>query len=150
MCDVHACMHDFEAALIKTIGMWFRCKHQIGCFFHWKQALRGKMVDMKFNSEVIKETLPMFDFLTVVKKGHIRKGVECIQENANKVIKLKKDDRILFGTYLDEYFIPFWLQQRMKDMYNYNDSEDWKKDMWKMKVMNRCNLHYSFTYHDDS
>ncbi len=54
-------VHDFEAALIKTIGRWFRCKHHIGYFFHWKQALHGKMVDMKFNSEVIKETLPMFD-----------------------------------------------------------------------------------------
>ncbi len=113
-----------EAALIKTIVRWFRCKHHIGCFFHWKQAFCGKMVDMKFNSEVIKDTLAIFDFLTVVEKGHIRKGVEYIRENANKSVKLKKDDRILFDRYLDEYFIPFWLQQRMKDMYNYNDSED--------------------------
>ncbi len=87
------------------------------------------MVDMKFTSEVIKETLPMFDFSTMVEKGDIRKVVEYIRESANKGVKLKKDDRILFDRYLDEYFIPFWLQQRMKDMYNYNDSEDWKKDM---------------------
>ena len=118
--DVHACIHDFEAALIKTIGRWFRCKHHIGCFFYWKQALHGKMVHMKFNSEVIKETLPMFVFLTVVEKGDIRKGVEYIR---------LKDDMILFDRYLEEYFIPFWLQQRMKDMYNYNYNEDWKKDM---------------------
>ena len=84
---------------------------------------------MKFNSEVIKETLSMFDFITVVEKGHIRKGIEYIRENAIKGVKLKKDDRIMFDRYLDEYFIPFWLQQRMKDMYNYNDNEDWKKDM---------------------
>ena len=88
--DVHVCMHDFEAALIKLIGRWFRCKHHIGCFFHWKQALCGKMVDMKFEDDVIKETLPMFDFLTVVEKGHIQKGVEYIRECANKCGLLKK------------------------------------------------------------
>ena len=84
---------------------------------------------MKFDSNVIKEILPMFDFLTVVEKGHIRKGVEYIRDCASKCGVLKKSDRILFDQYIDEYFIPFWLQQRMKDMYNYNDSEDWKKDM---------------------
>ena len=82
--DVHACMHDFEAALIKTIGRWFRCKHHIGCFFHWKQALRRKMADTKFDNDFIKEILPMFDFVTVVEKGDIRKGVEFIRENVNK------------------------------------------------------------------
>ena len=45
-------------------------------FFPWKQALHGKMVDMKFDSDIIKEVLPMFDFLTVVEKGHIQKGAE--------------------------------------------------------------------------
>ena len=127
--DVHTCMHDFEVALIKLVDRWFKCKHHIGCFFHWKQALRGKMVDMKFDSNVIKEILPMFDFLTVVEKGHIHKGVEYIRDCASKCGLLKKSDRILLDQYIDEYFIPFWLQQRMKDMYNYNDSEDWKKDM---------------------
>ena len=88
--DVHACMHDFEAALIKSIGRWFKCKHHIGCFFHWKQALQGKMVDMKFESNIIKETLPMFDFLTVVEKRNIRKGVEYIRECVNNVVYSKK------------------------------------------------------------
>ena len=27
--DVHACMHDFEAALIRLVGRWFKCKHHI-------------------------------------------------------------------------------------------------------------------------
>ena len=62
-------------------------------FFHWKQALHGKMVDMKFEHNVIKETLPVFDFLTVVEKGHIQKGVEYIRECANKCGLLKKADR---------------------------------------------------------
>ncbi len=110
------CMHNFEAALIKSIGRWFRCKHHIGCFFHWKQALHGKTVDMKFEDNVIKETLPMFDFLTVVEKGHIQKGVEYIRESANKCGLLKKADRILVDRYIDEYFILFWLKQGMKDM----------------------------------
>ena len=84
---------------------------------------------MKFESNIIKETLPMFDFLTVVEKRNIRKGVEYIRECAKKCGLLKKADRILFDRYLDEYFIPFWLQQRMQDMYDYNDRADWKKDI---------------------
>ena len=84
---------------------------------------------MKFDNDVIKEILPMFDFLTVIDKGDIRKGVEFIRENVTKGVKLKKDDRIMFERYLDDYFIPFWLQQRMKNMYNYNDNEGWKTDM---------------------
>ncbi len=84
---------------------------------------------MKFDNDIIKEILPMFDVLTVIDKGDIRKGVEFIRENVNKGVKLKKDDRIMFERYLDDYFIPFWLQQRMKDMYNYNDTEDRKTDM---------------------
>ena len=83
---------------------------------------------MKFDNDVIKEILLMFDFLTVVEKGDIRKGVEFIRENVNMGVKLTKDDRIMFERYLDDYFIPFWLQQRMK-VYNYNDTEDWKTDM---------------------
>ena len=82
---------------------------------------------MKFDNDIIKEILPMFDVLTVIDKGDIRKGVEFIRKNVTKGVKLKKDNRIMFERYLDDYIIPFWLQQRMKDMYNYNDSEDWKR-----------------------
>ena len=84
---------------------------------------------MKFDNDIIKEILPMYDFLTVIDKGDIREGVEFIRDNVTKGVKLKKDDRIMFERYLDDYFIPFWLQQRMKNMYNYNDNEDWKTDM---------------------
>ena len=84
---------------------------------------------MKFDNDIIKEILPMYDFLTVIDKGDIREGVEFIRDNVTKGVKLKKDDRIMFARYLDDYFIPLWLQQRMKDMYNFNDDEDWKTDM---------------------
>ncbi len=71
----------------------------------------------------------MLDFSTVIDMGNIRKGVGFIRDNVTKGVKLQKDDRIMFERYLDDYFIPFWLQKRMKDMQNYNDNEDWKTDM---------------------
>ena len=69
-----------------------------------------------------KESFQCFNFLTVIEKGDIRKGDEFMRENVNKGVKLKKDDRIMFERYLDDYFIPFWLQQRMKNMYTYTDN----------------------------
>ena len=47
---------------------------------------------MKFDNDIIKEILPMFDVLTVIDKVDIRKGVEFIRENVTKGVKLKKDD----------------------------------------------------------
>ncbi len=67
--DVHSVMHDLERALINACERWFACDYHLGCFFHWKQA-------MKFEFEVISEILPMMDFLTVVPKTDIRNGIE--------------------------------------------------------------------------
>ena len=68
---MHCLMNDFERALINSCERWFECDYHLGCFFHWKQAIRKKMVEMKFEMEIISEILPMMDFLTVVPKTDI-------------------------------------------------------------------------------
>ncbi len=74
--------HDFEAALKMTIEKWLRCKHYIGCFFYRKHSLHGKLIHMKFDRDVFKEILHMFDFLIVVYKQDIRRGVDKQGQNA--------------------------------------------------------------------
>ena len=103
--DVLGVMHDFEYALVNSIDRWFKCDYHLGCFFHWKQAIRHNLIEWGFKKESVKLLLPMFDFLTVVEKGDIRKGVEFIRDYVTKGVKLKKDGRIMFERYLDYYFI---------------------------------------------
>ena len=68
----------------------------------------------------------MMDFLTVVPKTEIRNGIEYIREQVLKEKRYKKQVCIDFEKFLDEYFIPFWTQTKLVEMYNYNDNEDWK------------------------
>ncbi len=126
---MHSVMHDFEKALINSCERWFACDYHLGCFFHWKQAIRKKMVEMKFDFDIISGILPMMDFLTVVPKTDIRNGIEYIRDRVLKEKRYKKQVRIDFERFLDEYFIPFWTQRKLVDMYNYNDDEDWKREM---------------------
>ena len=122
-------MHDFERALINSVGKWFKCEHHLGCFFHWKQALRKNMVDKGFITDVIALILPLFDFLTVIKKEDMTKAVEYIRSKVLDDKRVKRCHKKLFEEYLDEYFRKTWLSNVMVDMFNYNDGENWRKEM---------------------
>ena len=73
------------------------------------------------------ESLPKFDFLTVISKAVIRKGVEYIQ-CAIVDDKAFKKVKIMFEEYLDTYFIKT-LKDKSIDVYNYNNGNDWCRDM---------------------
>jgi hypothetical protein len=129
--DVTGVMHDFEWALINSIERWFKCDYHLGCFFHWKQAIRHNMIEKGFHKDVVKMIMPLFDFLTVIDKKDIRKGVEFLRHKVYKIKGLKRNDKKQFDEFLDKYFIQTWLKKRLIDMFNYNsdDNEDWKQDM---------------------
>ena len=71
----------------------------------------------------------MFDFLTVINRNDIEKGVEYIRENVKAKKDLKKSDKKLFDDFLDQYFIKTWLKKKLIDMFNYNDGDNWRRDM---------------------
>ena len=71
--SVQGVMHDFEQALNNSVGKWFKYEHHLGCFFHWNQALCKNMVDKGFMMDVIALILPLFDFLTIIRKTTWRK-----------------------------------------------------------------------------
>ena len=91
--DVHGVMHDFEWAMINSIEKWFRCNYHLGCFFHWKQAIRNNMIERGFSKETVAYLLPKFDFLTVVDKDDIEKGVEYIRESVRESKELKRAEK---------------------------------------------------------
>ena len=129
--DVSGVKHDFEWALVNSIEKWFKCEYHLGCFFHWKQAIRHNLVEKGFHKDMIKAVLPLFDFLTVIKKEDIKKGVQYIREMVNKSKGLKRCDKRQFDDFLNSYFIPTWSKRKLIDMFNYNsdDKGDWRREM---------------------
>lgn len=126
-------MQDFEDAMLNAIERWFKPKTKLGCFFHWKQALRGNMMKSPYNFDkiFIGEVLHLFDFLTVIERSRIKDGVEFIREQVASKKGIKKAVKTTFDEYLDDYFKPTWVRSRMIPLYNYNkeEDEDWKREM---------------------
>ncbi len=129
--DVHGVMHDFEWAIINSIERWFKCDYHLGCFFHWKQAIRHNMIERGFRKETVAYLLPKFDFLTVIDKDDIARGVEYVRESVRASKGLKRAEKKLFDEFLDQYFIKTWMKKKLIYMFNYNDGDgdNWKRDM---------------------
>ena len=127
--DVSGVMHDFEWALMNSIERWFKCEYHLGCFFHWKQAIRHNMIERGFSKETVAFVSPRFDFLTVVDKDDIEKGVEYIRESVRESKELKRAEKKGFDEFLDQYFIKTWMKKKLIDMFNYNDGDDWRREI---------------------
>ena len=87
------------------------------------------MVDKGFTTNVIALILPLFDFLTIIKKEDMEKAMEYIRSKVLEDKRIKRCDKQLFEEYLDDYFKKTWLSHVMVDMFNYNDGENWRKEM---------------------
>jgi hypothetical protein len=73
-------VHDFEDAIINTVKANFPdIEFYYSCWFHFKQALRKRMVELGMISEFLKEFLKLFDFLTVLDRDLIAgKGIAYV------------------------------------------------------------------------
>ena len=69
------------------------------------------MIEIGFKKETVVILLPMFDFLTVVDRNDIERGVEYIREKVNGGKDSKKRAKKLFDEFLDQYFIKSWLKK---------------------------------------
>ena len=87
------------------------------------------MVDKGFKSEVIAVTLQLFDVLTVIDREDIKKGVEYTKDKALKINSIKRSNKKLFEEYQDNYFIKTWSEEKLIDMFNYNDGDNWRRVM---------------------
>ena len=126
--DVTGVMHDFEWALLNSIERWFKCEYHLGCFFHCEKAICHNMMDKGFHKDVVNVILPLFDFLTVIKKKDIQNGLEYLRQMVHKTKGSKRSEKKHFDEFLDKYFIQTRLKKRLMDMFNYNsdNNEDWK------------------------
>ena len=74
---------DFEQGLIKAVRDEFAPDDPSavgGCFFHWKQLLRRKLVDLRVPSEIIHRLMDeLIDFLTILLYDEVPKGIAYIR-----------------------------------------------------------------------
>ncbi|KAG2785962.1 hypothetical protein PC129_g13229 [Phytophthora cactorum] len=69
---------DFEMGLLNAVRQLFIGVSVVGCLFHWKQALRRKMIDLRIPQETVSHvmTAGVIDVLTVIPIGEITE--KCI------------------------------------------------------------------------
>lgn len=122
-------IHDFEDAIINAVQEAFPdIEYHYSCWFHFKQALHDKMVKLGMTSEFIKGFLKLFDFLTVLDRPNIEKGVAYVMSKAKK-IKGYKENKEQVEKFFDKYFFKQWIRKRMIPFWNYNSREGWDLEM---------------------
>ncbi len=67
--------------------------------------------------------------MTIIKKEDMDKAVEYIRSKVLEDNRVKRCDIKIFEEYLDDYFKKTWLSDMLVDMFNYNDGENWRREM---------------------
>ena len=103
---------DFELALINAIQGIFPYAKINGCLFHWKQAIRRKLISLKLSNE--KEIVDIMmhqnsiDILTIVPVNEIkRKGIPFVKDNLKDAMNEDKDFQKMQSFW--HYFDKFWM-----------------------------------------
>ena len=116
---------DYERGLHNAVVRKFRDTMLNGCLFHWKQANRRKMVDLKMETKQIKlaMTRNVLDILTIIPRDEIlSKGIPYVRDIIDAEVKTKKD-RQLWDEFWG-YFKKYWMStQDFISTWNIFDTE---------------------------
>ncbi len=96
---------DFEQAFINALRKMFPRARLIGCFFHWKQAIRRKLKDLGFPDGVVSHlmkpgrldlltVMPIDDVKSVESKGPMFVAMLIETAAGDKTIKLQDGSKI--------------------------------------------------------
>ena len=116
---------DFELALINAVQSVFPYTKINGCLFHWKQAIRRKLLSLKLTNEkeIVERCMHVnsMDILTVIPVNEIeKKGIPFVKDNLKEAI-FNNDDAKKMDTYW-KYFSKFWMSStNMIKSWNIND-----------------------------
>jgi len=100
---------DYEKALHNAITIEFPTAIINGCLFHWKQALRRKIIDLKFDEPVLDRFMNPISLstLTVIPPNEIIKyGIPYVRDIVD--FKLSEKDMEKIEIFWN-YFHKFWL-----------------------------------------
>lgn len=119
---------DFEKALHKAVFTHFGRARLIGCFFHFKQALRKKMAKIGISEPEIQIAMEdgYMDLLCRVPIDDITpKGVPKVQEKIQKACKSRKVtySKTKWATFW-KYFYSTWLKRFPAETWNVHDVDE--------------------------
>ncbi|KAG2791098.1 hypothetical protein PC129_g11471 [Phytophthora cactorum] len=98
---------DFEMGLLNAVRQQYAGVSVAGYLFHWKQALRRKMIDLRIPQETVSHvmTAGVTDVLTVIPIGEItEKGISFVRSRVDE-----SDHRGKWDTFW-RYFERTWMR----------------------------------------
>ncbi|KAE8893076.1 hypothetical protein PF005_g21676 [Phytophthora fragariae] len=109
---------DFEKALINAVMGAFPMSVLVGCLFHWKQAIRRKLVDLRIPKEAIRTAMSpgIMDTLTVI-------PVDEIVSHGIPYVRSKIDERShkkAWNTFWS-YFSQTWMENYDPSWWNVSE-----------------------------
>lgn len=109
--DLKTVKCDFEQSLINSLRDEFARDDPdavSGCLFHWKQALRRKLLDLRVSKDVITIFLGengLINFLVMLTYDEIPKGIAYIREELDEGTYTKQFDQFW------AYFVKTWMKK---------------------------------------
>ena len=110
---------DFERAFFTQVAIHFPEAKLIGCLFHFKQAVRRKMIEMGIPENEVKFAMRrgVVDLITVIAKDELHKGIAFIRtmiidlfmdlyDNSEESDKEQTDSSLRWDQFWEVYFIP--------------------------------------------
>jgi hypothetical protein len=125
---------DFERGIINALKAQFN-KPIVGCIFHWKQALRRRLLEYNVGKDKISELVGqngLINLLTVIPIAEIEnKGIPYIRENFNEGLDKNKFDMFW------KYFVATWMGQQNPEHWNIH--KRCNDDFTPEDILNRTN-----------
>jgi hypothetical protein len=122
--DACTITYDFETSLMKAMKNQFRNAYEVGCFFHWKQALLKKLTKLKLPDSVVYQLIGheegLLNLLTVV-------PIEEILTKAIPYIDAKINQPGLLDSFWS-YFINTWMKKYHPTSWNINHIPSGKEE----------------------
>ncbi|KUF91609.1 Hematopoietic prostaglandin D synthase [Phytophthora nicotianae] len=123
-------MCDFELGLVNAVRQQFAGVPIVGCLFHWKQALRRKLIDLRIPKETVSHVMASgaIDVLTVIPIDEIaEKGIPSVRSRVDE-----SGHRVKWDTFW-RYFKRTWMRTYDPALWNVNAISE------TMDIVNRTN-----------
>jgi hypothetical protein len=118
--EPHSFTCDFETGLLNALQQQFPDAKQVLCLFHWKQAIRRKLIKLGIPKNMISNLVDengLLNLLTVIPKEEIvEKGIPYIRHNFEEGQYEKQ-----FDIFWNKYFIDVWVSRFDPSCWNVNE-----------------------------
>jgi hypothetical protein len=125
---------DFEQALMTAARCQFKKANFIGCYFHWKQAIKRKLTERALPKEIIRALIGTHGAMNILPlipvEDIITKGIPYIRS------KIDEGDHTENIQLFWNYFTNTWLKKYNPEMWNINHVPHGAEDDI---IMNRTN-----------